>query len=70
MLGLPVATHDYDLWIHIDDIELLNAAVAPLDHFPTCGPAEARSRGRYVLEDGEHVDVLLTHSRTTKKGET
>lgn len=70
MLGLPVATHDYDLWIHVDDIEKLNAAVEPFDHFPSCSPADARARGRYVLEDGEHVDVLLTRSRTTQKGET
>jgi hypothetical protein len=70
MLGLPVATHDYDLWIHIDDIERLNESVEPLEHFPTCSPAEARARGRYVLENGEHIDVLLTRSRTTQKGET
>lgn len=70
MIGLPVATHDYDLWIHIDDIEALNRAVEPLDHVPSCTPPEARARGRYVLEDGEHIDVLLTRSRRTQKGET
>ncbi|MFO0670778.1 MAG: hypothetical protein U0235_14295 [Polyangiaceae bacterium] len=70
MLGLPVATHDYDLWLHIDDIERLNAAVAPFEHYPNVSPVEARARGRYVLENGEHIDVLLTRSRTTHKGET
>lgn len=70
MLGLPVATHDYDLWIHVDDIERLNAAVERLDHVASCAPADARSRGRYVLENGEHIDVLLTRGRTTQKGET
>ena len=70
MLGLPVATHDYGLWIDPDDIERLNAAVTPLHHFPNLQPAEARARGRYVLENGEHIDVLLTRRRDTQKGET
>ena len=26
LLGLPVATYDYDLWIHFDDIDKLNDA--------------------------------------------
>ncbi len=26
LLGLPVATYDYDRWIHFDDIEKLNDA--------------------------------------------
>lgn len=69
VIGLPVATHDYDLWVHIDDIEALNAALAPFDHVPNWSPAEARARGRYVLENGEHIDVLITRSRTTQKGE-
>ena len=27
LLGLPVATYDYDLWIHFEDIEKLNDAL-------------------------------------------
>jgi hypothetical protein len=61
-LGLPVLTADYDVWVHIDDIEALNDAMARLDFVPTHTPASARSRGRYVLEDGDHVDVLLARS--------
>jgi hypothetical protein len=68
--GLPVATSDYDLWVHIDDIGLLNAALAALDHHPNHTPEEARARGRYVLENGEHIDVMVARSHTTKDGET
>jgi hypothetical protein len=68
--GLPVATSDYDLWVHIDDIGLLNAALAALDHHPNHTPEEARARGRYVLENGEYIDVMVARSHTTKDGET
>ncbi len=67
-LGLPVLTADYDVWIHIDDIEVFNAAVAPLDLEPNRSPAEARRTGRYVLEDGEHVDVFVARSIPTVDG--
>lgn len=70
MIGLPVATHDYDLWVHIDDVERLNASLAPFEHHPNWTPAEARARGRYVLENGEHIDVLLTRTRATQTGVT
>jgi hypothetical protein len=59
-LGLPVLTADYDLWTFPADVEKLNTAVKPLDLVPNRTPDEARSRGRYVLENGEHVDVLLS----------
>jgi hypothetical protein len=68
VLGLPVMTSDYDFWIHFDDIERFNEAVVPLGLFPSHTPAEARARGRYVLESDEHVDVLLSRSRTTTEG--
>jgi hypothetical protein len=68
-LGLPVATYDYDLWVHIDDIERLNGALAQLDHHPNRTPAEARVRGRYVLENGEHIDVMVARAQTAKDGE-
>lgn len=65
-LGLPVGTFDTDLWIHIDDIEKLNAAMARIDHFPNRTPEEARARGRYVLENSEHIDVMVARASTTK----
>jgi len=68
-LGIPVLTADYDLWIHPDDIEALNRALAPLDLFPNYSPEQARARGRYVLENDEHVDVLVARSASTKDGE-
>lgn len=67
-LGLPMVTADYDLWVHIDDIELLNRAAEPFDFVPSLPPEQARRRGRYVLEDGEHVDVLVARSQTTQAG--
>jgi hypothetical protein len=68
VLGMPVLTADYDLWIHIDDIEALNAAIKPFDLFPNRTPEEARARGRNVLENDEHVDVLVARGRSTKDG--
>lgn len=68
-LGVPVLTADYDFWVHVDDIELVNAAVAPFDMAPNHPPDVARSRGRYVLENDEHVDVLVARSCSTKEGE-
>jgi hypothetical protein len=68
VLGLPVLTADYDLWVHVDDIERLNRAVAALDLVPSRTPDAARSHGRYVLEDGEHVDVLVARSVPTRDG--
>lgn len=67
-LGLPVLTADYDLWVHIDDIELLNRALEALDLAPSVPPDAARQRGRYVLENGEHVDVLVARSRSSPDG--
>ena len=68
-LGLPVLTADYDLWAATDGIEALNAALAPLGLAPTRTPDEARKKGRYVLENDEHVDVLIAHSAATADGE-
>lgn len=67
-IGLPVLTADYDLWVHIDDIELLNRAVQPLDLEPSRTPEAARQLGRYVLEDGDHVDVLVARRVSTRDG--
>lgn len=68
VLGLPVLTADYDFWVHIDDIGLLNAAAEPFGLLPTRSPEEARGRGRYVLENEEHVDVLVARSVPTADG--
>lgn len=69
-LGLPMLTADYDLWVHIDDIERLNDALLPLGLAPNHLPTEARKRGRYVLENGEHVDVMIARAMTTPEGDT
>lgn len=68
VLGLPVLTADYDFWIHIDDIAAFNALAAPFDLVPTRTPEEARQRGRYVLENGERVDVLVAKAVPTVDG--
>ena len=68
LLGLPVLTADYDFWIAIDDIAAFNQAAAPLELTPTHGPDEARSRGRYALENDEHVDVLVARAVPTTDG--
>ena len=64
-LGIPVLTADYDFWLHIDDITRFNDAVEPMELFPTRTPEEARSRGRYVLENDERIDVLVARSVPT-----
>lgn len=67
-LGLPVLTADYDLWLHIDDVEALNASLTPFDLVPSRSPEDARRAGRYVLENGEHVDVLVARAIPTIDG--
>jgi hypothetical protein len=67
-LGLPVNTKDYDFWVHADDSAALNAAVAPLGLRPTRTPEDARTVGRYVLENSEHVDVLVARGVSTVDG--
>jgi hypothetical protein len=65
-LGVPVMTSDYDLWVHIDDIDRLNVALEPLGLFPNRPSDEARRRGRYVLENDLHVDVMVARAATTR----
>jgi hypothetical protein len=67
-LGLPLMTRDYDFWLHADDSAILNAAAAPFDLFPNRSPEEARSFGRYVLENDEKVDVLVARAVSTTDG--
>lgn len=67
-LGLPLMTRDYDFWLHADDAALFNATAAPFDLFPNRSPADARSFGRYVLENDEKVDVLVARGVSTTDG--
>jgi hypothetical protein len=68
-LGIPVLTADYDLWVGLEDVEKLNVALAALDFLPNRSPDEARRVGRYVLENDEHVDVMVARVATTPTGE-
>ena len=67
-LGAPVLTADYDLWIHIDDIDALNRLAAPFGLAPSRKADDARATGRYVLENDERVDVLVARSVPTVDG--
>lgn len=68
-LGLPVLTVDYDFWIHVDDAAPFNQAAARFGLQPNRTPADARSVGRYVLENDEKVDVLVAKVVHTVDGE-
>lgn len=70
LLGLPVLTADYDFWIAIDDVAAFNQAAARVDLAPSHEPDAARRRGRYVLENDEHVDVLVARAVPTVDGAT
>jgi hypothetical protein len=61
-LGLPLLTRDYDFWIHLDDIALFNTAASSFDLFPNRSAEEARSAGRYVLQNDETVDVQVART--------
>jgi hypothetical protein len=67
-LGVPVLTADYDFWVDTDHIDLLNAAVVPLDLFPNRAAEAARKVGRYVLEGDERIDVLVARQTSTRDG--
>lgn len=68
VLGLPVLTADYDFWLHFDDAECFNDSVVAFDLVPTHSPLDARERGRYALENDEHIDVLIARSVPTVDG--
>jgi len=68
-LGMPVMTRDYDFWVPADDAELFNAALRPLEMFPTRSVEDARANGRYVVEGDEHVDVLIARAVSTVDGQ-
>lgn len=61
-LGMPVMTADYDFWLAADDIALFNDALRPFELRPNRSIEEARATGRYVLENDEHVDVLVARA--------
>ena len=61
-------TADYDFWISIEDIDAFNETGKRFDLRPTRAPEEARRVGRYVLENDEHVDVLVARSLSTLDG--
>jgi hypothetical protein len=67
-LGLPVMTRDYDYWIPADEATAFNAALKPLEMYPTRSPEEARQNGRYVVEGDEHVDVRVARAVSTVDG--
>jgi hypothetical protein len=67
-LGFPVLTADYDYWVHPNDLGAFNAAAATVGLVPSHSPAEAHARGRYVLENDEHVDVLCARVVATVDG--
>ncbi|HUE89650.1 MAG TPA: hypothetical protein VMO26_26540 [Vicinamibacterales bacterium] len=69
VLGLPVLTADYDFWISAGDAAAFNAAAKPFDLHPTKSPDEARRSGRYVLENDEHIDVLVARAVAARSGE-
>lgn len=68
LLGLPVLTADYDFWIAIDDIAAFNDVGKQFGLNPTRTPEDATRVGRYVLENDEHVDVLVARSVPTVDG--
>jgi predicted nucleotidyltransferase len=68
LLGLPVLTAEYDFWLALEDISAFNALCQPFGLLPTRTPEEARRTGRYVLENDEHVDVLVARSVPTVDG--
>jgi hypothetical protein len=67
-LGMPIMTSDYDFWLDMNDIVMFNEAVRPFDLVPTRSPDEARANGRYVLENDEHVDVVVARTIGTVDG--
>lgn len=62
LLGLPVLTADYDFWLAADDTVVFNAVGQQFGLHPTRTPDDARQHGRYVLENDEHIDVLVAKS--------
>lgn len=67
-LGMPVMTADYDFWLAADDAGRFNDALRPFDLLPSRPPDEARANGRYVLDNDEHLDVLVAASVSTVDG--
>jgi hypothetical protein len=50
---------DYDFWIDIEQIARFNESAAAFGLRPTRSLEDARRAGRYVLENDEHVGVVV-----------
>src|SRR5207247_4136591 len=50
------------------DIDAFNAVLRPFGLLPSRPADEARTNGRYVLENDEHVDVLVAGGVSTVDG--
>jgi hypothetical protein len=68
-LGLPVLTADYDFWVDPENVAVFNAAAARFGLVPNHGPEVVKSRGRYVLENDEHMDIIAARFITTADGQ-
>jgi hypothetical protein len=68
-LGLPVLTADYDFWVHPEDVAVFNAAAAPFGLVPKHAPESVKTRGRYVLENDERMDIIAARFVTTTDGQ-
>lgn len=68
LLGAPVMTQDYDLWLAADDAPTLNVVGSRFGLYPNRPPEEARRVGRYVLEGDERIDVLIARGVSTVEG--
>lgn len=68
-LGLPVLTAEYDFWVHPEDVTVFNAAAAPFGLVPNYPPEAMKSRGRYVLENDEHMDIIAARFIATVDGQ-
>jgi hypothetical protein len=64
LLGLPVLTSDYEIWIGTDDISRFNAACEPFDLVPTRSREEARQAGRSTTSSSPSAS---NHVRRTSR---
>ncbi len=69
LLGAPVLTADYDFWLHIDDIEIFNRGFVAHGFVADRTSDQARAMGRYRLENGHLLDVLVARVLPTVDGQ-
>ena len=58
-LGVPVLTADYAFWLHVDDVEKLNAALAPFGLVPSRNPEDTK---RFGARPKDAEDLRLLHA--------